>query len=176
MSTPASGRPTPWSGAHSLNTWGIWMGRQFRRPKAIGSALLIVLAAALSSGCGGDSSASAKATPTPTDSLAHYTDTGDACAQAISAIAYADDSLLALGQEPYQTFDDLVRSKLAAVAGTLALEADDWPSPAIYRQAKVVQPLAQAAGARAPAKDPARIRTLLTYRMEAAKLILLCRY
>jgi hypothetical protein len=152
------------------------MSYRFRLPARFGAGLLIVAAAALSTGCGGSSSAAAKVTPTPTDSLAHYTDTGDACAQAISAIAYADDSLLALGQEPYQDFDDLVRSKLAAVAGTLSLEADDWPSPRIYQQAKVVQPLAQAAGARAPDKDPARIRTLLTYRMEAAKLILMCRY
>jgi hypothetical protein len=150
------------------------MSRTFRRPCF--AILLIVAAVGLTTGCGGGSSASPTLTPTPTDSLAHYTDPGDACAQAISAIAYADDSLLALGQEPYQDFDDLVRSKLAAVAGTLSLEADDWPSPAIHQQAKVVQPLAQAAGARAPAKDPARIRALLTYRMEAAKLILLCRY
>jgi hypothetical protein len=107
-----------------------------------------------------------------------YTDRGDGCAQAISAIGYADESLRPLGQEPYQEFDDLVRSKLSAVSGTLALEADDFPNRAVARQAQVVQILATKAAALTPDEPKAqraRVRALLRYRIEAAELVLLCR-
>lgn len=105
--------------------------------------------------------------------LESYTDPGDACPQAVSAIAYADDVLKPVGQEDYQVFDDAVRSRLSAVGGTLALEARDWPDAATARQAEVVQPLAERAGAREG--GPARARVLLEYRVEAARLVLLCR-
>lgn len=109
----------------------------------------------------------------PPDPLESYTDPGDGCQQAISAIAYADDSLKPLGQEPYQEFDDVVRSRVAAVAGQLALEAKDWPSDEIREQADVVQQLAQKASAKTA--TPERVRALLQYRGEAADLVLLCR-
>ncbi len=105
--------------------------------------------------------------------LESYTDRGDGCAQAVSAISYADDVLKPLGQEEYQDFDDAVRSRLAAVAGTLALEARDWPGPEVADQARVLQPLAERASAREDAGQ--RPRALLAYRVEAARLVLLCR-
>ena len=85
-----------------------------------------------------------------------YTDAGDACRQAVSAIGYADDLLKPLGQEPFQDFDDATRSRLAAVAGTLALEARDWPSSEVAEQAQVLQPLAQAAGEKEGGRPRAR--------------------
>jgi hypothetical protein len=148
-------------------------------------ALAIVAAGALaacSAGSAGPTSTTSAATPTASATspgLESYTDAGDACPQAISAISYADDSLRPLGQEPYQEFDDVVRSRLAAVAGTLALEAKDWPDEPVHRQAELVQPLAQAAAAQLPnqsaAAKAARINALLRYRIEAATLILVCR-
>lgn len=122
----------------------------------------------------------ATASPSGTSpGLESYTDPGDGCAQAISAISYADDILVSLGQEPYQQFDDAVRSRLAAVAGTLSLEAKDWPDEPVHHQAQVVQPLAQAAGAQLPdqsaAAKAARINVLLRYRIAAGTLILVCR-
>lgn len=109
----------------------------------------------------------------PADPLESYTDPGDGCQQAISAITYADDVLKPLGQEPYQVFDDEVRSKIAAVEGTLALEAHDWPSTRIHRQADAVEHLA--AEAKSKQDTPRRERALLQYRAEAAELVLLCR-
>ncbi|HST84141.1 MAG TPA: hypothetical protein VLL08_20570 [Kineosporiaceae bacterium] len=156
-------------------------------PARRASALPIALAtagalAACSGGSAGPTSTTSPATPTASATsrgLESYTDTGDGCAQAISAISYADDALRALGQEPYQEFDDVVRSRLAAVAGTLALEAKDWPDEPVHRQAEIVQPLAQAAAARLPNQTAtakaARINALLRYRIEAATLILVCR-
>lgn len=107
------------------------------------------------------------------DALAGYTDEGDACQQVVSAIAYADDLLKPLGQEPYQDFDDATRSRLAAVGGTIALEVHDWPTDEIADQARVVQPLAEAAAV----KDggDAQIGALLGYRLEATRLVQLCR-
>ncbi|HEX5512277.1 MAG TPA: hypothetical protein VFX41_11220 [Actinomycetales bacterium] len=106
------------------------------------------------------------------DPLESYTDRGDACQQAISAISYADDALKPLGQEHFQDFNEEVRSKIAAVAGTLALEAHDLPSAEIRRKADAVQALAE----RAKSPDPSsgRERALLEYRGEAAKLVLMC--
>jgi|tagenome__1003787_1003787.scaffolds.fasta_scaffold20624438_1 hypothetical protein len=157
-----------------------------------GSALplaLVVLAVPLAAGlagCSGSDEAPAPASAasrSPSASatspgLDSYTDRGDACAQAISAISYADDTLLPLGQEAYQTFDDVVRSRLAAVAGTLSLEAKDWPDQAVYKQAQIVGPLAEAAGAQltenTAAAKAARSKVLLRYRIAAGTLILVC--
>src|SRR5689334_1950264 len=155
-----------------------------RSATALPMALTLVAAGALAACSGGSAgpTPSTAVTATPSASspgLESYTDPGDACAQAISAISYADDQLRPLGQEPYQEFDDVVRSRLAAVAGTLALEAKDWPDEPVHRQAEIVQPLAQAAAARLPNQSPtakaARINALLRYRIEAATLILVCR-
>ena len=107
------------------------------------------------------------------DALAGYTDEGDACRQVVSAIAYADDLLKPLGQEPYQDFDDATRSRLAAVGGTIALEVHDWPSDEIADQARVVQPLAEASSAKSGGH--AQTETLLEYRLEATRLVQLCR-
>lgn len=152
-----------------------------------------LLAVASLSACSGNSTvtpepsrgaSTSAASPSPAASttspdLDSYTDPGDACAQAISAISYADDALRPLGQEPYQEFNDVVRSRLAAVAGTLALEAKDWPDEPVHRQASLVQPLAQEAGALLPdqsaASKAARINVLLRYRIAAGTLILVCR-
>src|SRR5690349_20205620 len=152
-------------------------------------ALTVSLAAGLA-GCSGSdetpapatarsASRSPSASPTTTSpGLDKYTDKGDACAQAISAISYADDTLLPLGQEAYQTFDDVVRSRLAAVAGTLSLEAKDWPDQGVYKQAQIVGPLAEAAGAQltenTAAAKAARSKVLLRYRIAAGTLILVC--
>jgi hypothetical protein len=163
-------------------------------PPRAGSALPIAVAALLATAmlaaCSGSdgtpepaaSTNRASGTPSPSGTspgLESYTDAGDGCAQAISAISYADDVLRPLGQEPYQEFDDVVRSRLAAVAGTLSLEGKDWPDEPVHQQAKIVQPLAQAAAARltdqsATAKAK-RINVLLRYRIEAATLVLVCR-
>jgi hypothetical protein len=161
------------------------------------AAVTMIMASAVLSACSGSDGTASAAPPTATPSapaetgttssatpspvttspgLESYTDPGDGCAQAISAIGYTEESLLVLGQEPYQTFDDVVRSKLAEVAGTLSLEAKDWPNKAVYRQAQKVIPLAEQAGHPAPAHDKTRIRVLLEYRVEAAKLVQLCRY
>ena len=129
-------------------------------------ALLVAVIALALGTVGGCSRASSSG-------LENYTDPGDGCQQAISAISYADDVLEPLGQEPYQDFTDEVRSKVASVAGQLALEARDWPSRRIHRQADTVQALAEAAAVK-QASD-ARVRALLEYRGEAAKLVLLCR-
>ena len=150
--------------------------------RMMSGALVVV---ALTAGCSSSDEATApngsrSGSPSQTSpGLESYTDPGDGCAQAISAIAYADDSLRPLGQEPYQEFDDVVRSRLAAVDGTLALEAKDWPDEPVHQQAKLVQPLAQAAAAPLPSPSATetskRANLLLRYRIEAGKLILVCR-
>jgi hypothetical protein len=127
---------------------------------ASAASCLLLLAA---SGC---------TSPEPS-ALETYTDPGDGCQQAISAIGFADDVLKPLGQEHYQVFDDEVRSKLAAVEGQLALEAHDWPSGDIREQADVVQELARRAAVKKATAE--RERALLEYRGEAARLVLLCR-
>lgn len=126
-------------------------------------AVVIALALGTVGGC----------TRASSSGLESYTDPGDGCQQAISAIAYADDVLEPLGQEPYQDFTDEVRSRVASVAGQLALEARDWPSRRIHRQADRVQALAEAAAVKQ--ESDARVRALLEYRGEAARLVLLCR-
>ena len=153
--------------------------------RRLGAAVLAAVVLSPLTACGGERktapppSASPSASSTTTPDLGSYTDTGDGCQQAISAIAYADDVLRALGQEPYQEFNDVVRSRIAAVSGTLSLEAKDWPNAAVHRQAQVVQDLARATAALLPnpsaAAKATRVNELLRYRIEAGKLILFCR-
>jgi hypothetical protein len=114
------------------------------------------------------------------DALAGYTDDGDACQQVVSAIGYADTLLKPLGQEPYQDFDDATRSRLAAVGGTISLEVHDWPTDEIADQARAVQPLAERLGGEAGGSGGAggedgRTQVLLDYRLEATRLVQLCR-
>lgn len=97
---------------------------------------------------------------------------GDACEQAISNITYAENVLKPLGQEEYQDFDDNTRSRMVDVAGTLRMEDDPWPSEEIADQTARVADLAEQAS-EPDADDPGR--TLLEYRVEAARLVLLCR-
>jgi hypothetical protein len=105
--------------------------------------------------------------------LAAYTDRGDGCAQVVSAIAYADSVLKPLGQEPYQDWTDDVRSRLAAVGGTIALEVQDFPTRGILRSARGVQDRAERVQA-ARAQGAERIRLLREYRRDATQLVLLC--
>lgn len=123
-------------------------------------------AAVLLSGCSDSGAAAA-------DPLASYTDQGDGCAQVISAIAYADSVLKPLGQEAYQDFDDSVRSRVAAVDGTVALEVKDLPSKKILEQAQRTGRLGDRA-MRVGVSRQARIRLLREYRREAAQTVLLC--
>lgn len=159
--------------------------RNLPRRFGVAAALAVTVIAPLTA-CGGDEKTGPTPSTTPSAAgassspgLEAYTDTGDGCQQAISAIAYADDVLRALGQEPYQEFNDLVRSRIAAVSGTLSLEAKDWPNAAVHRQAQVVHDLAQATAARLPNQSATakatRVNELLRYRIEAGKLILFCR-
>jgi hypothetical protein len=120
--------------------------------------LLLVLTA-----CGGGES----------NPLAHYTDPGDGCQQAASAIGYADDLLLVLGQEEFQDFDPAVRSRLAAVEGTIALEVDDFPNRQVLLQARRVAELADRAQV-SESPDPDQVQALREYRREAAQLIIDC--
>ena len=107
------------------------------------------------------------------DELSGYTDAGDGCAQVVSAIAYADSVLKPLGQEPYQDWDESVRSRLAAVDGTIALEVRDMPDDDVLDQARRVGELAdRTAAARTTGAE--RVRSLREYRREAAQLVLDC--
>ncbi len=123
-----------------------------------------LLLAGLLAGCG-DGQPSA---------LQSYTGPGDACEQALSAIGYADAVLVVLGQERYQDFDDESTSRLAAVAGTLQLEARDWPDRATRARAREVVPLAEAAADLDPEDPLAREESLVRYRAAAAGLVLAC--
>jgi hypothetical protein len=126
----------------------------------------ILLAAVLLVGCSGDE-------PALGDELSRYTDAGDGCQQAVSAIAYADDALKPLGQERYQDWDDATRSKVAAVSGTIRLEERDFPSEAALRQARAVaEAAAKVAGP--GIRGARRVRALRTYRREAAGLVVVC--
>lgn len=107
------------------------------------------------------------------EELSGYTDPGDGCAQVMSAISYADDSLKALGQERYQTFDDAVRSRLAAVNGTIALEVRDFPTDDVLEQARTVGEIAERTAA-AATKPADRVGALREYRREAAQLVIDC--
>lgn len=107
------------------------------------------------------------------DELGRYTDKGDGCQQVVSAIAYADRTLKPAGQEQYQVFDDAVRSNIAAVAGTVALEVRDLPSKRTLKQARQVARLADKTAA-AVTKGQRRVRLLRTYRREAMQLVIDC--
>ncbi len=107
------------------------------------------------------------------DELGAYTDSGDGCQQAVSAIAYADNTLRAAGQEQHQEFDDAVRSNIAAVAGTIALEVRDFPSKQTLQQARKVEDLADETSAIATQGEK-RVQLLREYRREAAQLVIDC--
>ncbi len=144
--------------------------------RLLGRLLVTVLVAAALAACSSPASETGPDPSTPAPALTGletYTDPGDGCEQAISAIGYADDLLKPLGQEPYQDFDDAVRSRLAAVEGTIALEMHDLPSRQVEEQATVVQDLARRAAVKDGGKE--QVHALLEYRGEAARLVLLCR-
>ena len=107
------------------------------------------------------------------DALASYTDPGDGCEQAVSAIGYADDALLVLGQEEHQKFDAAVRSRLAAVEGTISIEVEDFPTRNILLQAQRVADLADRAQA-SENPDDDQILALREYRREVAQLVIDC--
>ena len=107
------------------------------------------------------------------NALAQYTDEGDSCEQAVSAIGYADSLLRALGQEDHQEFDAAVRSRLASVAGTIALEVGDFPDGATREQAERVGDLAECAQV-SEDPDPQQVLALREYRREAAQLVIDC--
>lgn len=130
-----------------------------------GVTLLAGLLALAPSACGGQDNGD--------DALADYTDPGDGCQQVVSAIGYADDLLLALGQEEYQEFDSAVRSRLAAVEGTIALEVDDFPNRPVLLQARRVADLADRAQA-SEEPDDGQILALREYRRDAAQLVIDC--
>ena len=135
-----------------------------RRAAPVSVALLAVL---LSMGCSGDDDG-----PLAKE-LSGYTDPGDGCAQVMSAIAYADSVLKPAGQEQYQTFDEVVRSRLAAIDGTIELEVRDFPEDDVLEQARKVGKLADRTAA-AATKGVARVRSLREYRREAAQLVIDC--
>ena len=132
-----------------------------RRPLLILAVVLLVAA------CGGGDEANGG------DALATYTDPGDGCQQSVSAIGYADDLLLVLGQEAHQKFEPAVRSRLAAVEGTIRLEAEDFPNRRILLQALRVADLADRAQA-SENPDDDQIRALREYRRDAAQLVIEC--
>ena len=134
-----------------------------------GFALVLALPMVLTvlAGCSGDDKAPLS------DELGRYTDAGDGCQQAVSAIAYADNTLRAAGQEQHQEFDDAVRSNIAAVAGTIALEIRDFPSKEALQQARTVEDLAEETSALAT-KGQRRVELLREYRREAAQLVIDC--
>jgi ABC-type Fe3+-citrate transport system substrate-binding protein len=131
-----------------------------------GAVTALLLAAALA-GCSGDDKAPLS------DELGAYTDAGDGCQQSVSAISYADNTLRAAGQEAHQEFDDAVRSNIAAVAGTIALEVRDFPSKDTLQQARKVADLAEETSAIAT-KGRHRVELLREYRREAAQLVIDC--
>ena len=138
-----------------------------RRRGRLGLAALPLAAGLLVTSCSDDGKAPLS------DELGAYTDSGDGCQQAVSAIAYADNTLRAAGQEQHQEFDDAVRSNIAAVAGTIALEVRDFPSKETLQQARKVEDLADETSAIAT-KGEKRVRLLREYRREAAQLVIDC--
>ena len=131
--------------------------------------LFLVTAILVVAGCANDGNGDARGD----DALASYTDPGDGCEQAVSAIGYADDALLVLGQEAHQKFDAAVRSRLAAVEGTISLEVEDFPTRNILLQARRVAELADRAQA-SENPDDDQILALREYRREAAQLVIDC--
>jgi hypothetical protein len=133
----------------------------------LAAGLAVALTTGVVAGCSGDDEAPLS------DELGRYTDSGDGCQQAVSAIAYADNTLRAAGQEQHQEFDDAVRSNIAAVAGTIALEVRDFPSRRALAQARQVADLAEETSALAT-KGQRRVELLREYRREAAQLVIDC--
>jgi hypothetical protein len=111
--------------------------------------------------------------PALADKLSHYTDSGDGCQQAVSAISYADHSLRSAGQEQHQEFGAAVRSNITAVAGTIDLEVHDFPSKTALDQARKVADLAEETAALGT-KGERRVTLLREYRREAAELVIDC--
>ena len=151
-----------------------------RRPLTALAATTLVAAVSLGA-CSTDSAAGGASAPAatsasvasrPPDDLSTYTDAGDGCQQLVSAIGYADESLVPLGNEDYQDFDLFTRGKIAAIAGTVATEEEDFPDAAVREQARALVPLASAAAALEA--SPGRVRALRELRREAAQLVLLC--
>lgn len=134
--------------------------------RAVSGAGAALLALTVLSGCG-------DAEPALSAELSRYTDPGDGCQQAVSAIAYADASLKAAGQERYQDWDDETRSKVATVGGTIALEVKDFPSEDALHQAREVARLAREAAAKDTSAED-RVQLLREYRREAAELVIVC--
>ena len=138
-----------------------------RSVQRVVAAVTLAVALPLLGACSSDDTSSLS------DELGRYTDSGDGCQQAVSAIAYADNSLRAAGQEQHQEFDDAVRSNIAAVAGTISLEVRDFPSKETLQQARKVADLADETSAIAT-KGERRVRLLREYRREAAQLVIDC--
>lgn len=134
--------------------------------RVVSGAGAALLALTVLSGCG-------DAEPALSAELSRYTDSGDGCQQAVSAIAYADASLKAAGQERYQDWDDETRSKVATVGGTIALEVKDFPSEDALHQAREVAGLAREAAAKDTSAED-RVQLLREYRREAAELVIVC--
>jgi hypothetical protein len=128
--------------------------------------LLVAAVLVVAGGCGSGE-------PAGDDALASYTDPNDGCEQVVSAIGYADDLLLVLGQEEHQKFDAAVRSRLAAVEGQISLEVEDFPTRNILVQARKVADLANRAQA-SENPDDEQILALREYRREAAQLVIDC--
>lgn len=115
----------------------------------------------------------ASASAVMSERLAGYTDPGDGCEQVVSAISYAEFLLKPLGQERYQDLDQVVLSRIAAVAGTVAVEAADFPDGTSAEQA------ARLAAAAEHVDDPevtgeAKVAALREYRSEAADTVIAC--
>jgi len=140
-------------------------GRSGRRVRA--ALVTALVATAVAAGCTSEEKAPLA------DELDRYTDRGDGCPQVVSAIGYADGRLLAAGQERYQDFDDAVRSSIAAVAGTIALEVRDFPSEDVLEQARRVQELASRTAA-VDVTGARRVALLREYRREAMQLVIDC--
>lgn len=107
------------------------------------------------------------------DQLDTYTDKGNGCQESVSAVAYADGQLRAMGQESFQEFTDAVRSSISAVSGTIALEVRDFPSKDTLDQARRVADLADEVAA-ADTRGVKRVRLLRQYRVEAEQLVIAC--
>jgi hypothetical protein len=145
--------------------------RRASRSRRSGLAVAVVLCGLALTACGDDAD---QARPDgDDDALAEYTDEGDGCEQAVSAIGYADGLLRALGQEDHQEFDAAVRSRLASVAGTIALEDRDFPDDVTQEQARRVGDLANRAQ-ESEDPDPEQVLALREYRREAAQLVIDC--
>jgi hypothetical protein len=126
----------------------------------------LLLLPAVLTGCGDDQEPLA-------EELSRYTDRGDGCQQAVSAIAYTDAALKPLGQERYQEFNDEVRSKIGTVGGTIALEVRDFPSEETLEQARRVADLARETAA-LDTRGARRVTLLREYRREATQLVIDC--